>query len=56
MPNSTQALDRKDQIGVIKANSFADIVVFEGDMKADIKTSLLEVKMVMKNGQIEMMK
>jgi imidazolonepropionase-like amidohydrolase len=54
--NAAIALDRKDQIGVVKKNSFADIVVFEGNMKSDIKTSLFQVKMVMKNGQIEMMK
>jgi imidazolonepropionase-like amidohydrolase len=44
-----------DQIGVIKENAFADIVVFEGDMKTDIKKSLFEVNMVMKNGEIEVM-
>jgi len=54
--NAATALDMKDRIGVIKENAFADIVVFEGDMKTDIKKSLFEVKMVMKNGEIEVIK
>ncbi len=54
--NAAMALGMKDQIGVIKENSLADIVVFGGDMKADFKKSLYEVKMVMKNGEIQVMK
>lgn len=51
--NAAAALGMKDQIGVIKENSLADIVVFDGDMKVDIKKSLFDVKMVMKNGVVE---
>lgn len=54
--NAAIALGMRDQIGVIKENAFADIVVFEGDMKTGIKKSLFEVKMVMKNGKIEFLK
>ena len=54
--NAATALDRRDQIGVIKENAFADIVVFEDNMKTDIKKLLFEVKMVMKNGEIEVIK
>lgn len=54
--NAATALGMRDQIGVIKENAFADIVVFEGDMKTSIKKSLFEVKMVMKNGKIEFLK
>ena len=51
--NAATALGMKDRIGVIKENSFADLVVFEGNMKADFKKSIYEVKMVMKNGVVE---
>jgi len=54
--NAADALGMKDQIGTIKENAFADIVVFEGNMKTDFKKSLYEVKMVMKNGSVELMK
>ncbi|WP_224995057.1 amidohydrolase family protein [Cesiribacter sp. SM1] len=53
--NAAIALDMRDKIGVIKQNAFADIVVFEGDMKKNIKKSLFSVKMVMKNGEIHLM-
>ncbi|WP_026970253.1 amidohydrolase family protein [Algoriphagus terrigena] len=50
--NAAAALGMKDQIGVIKPGAFADIVVFGGDLKTDIKTSLYQVKMVIKDGEI----
>ncbi|WP_439484353.1 amidohydrolase family protein [Cyclobacterium plantarum] len=53
--NAGTALGMKDQLGVLKENSFADIVVFDGDMQKDIKKSLFAVRMVMKNGKIEVM-
>jgi imidazolonepropionase-like amidohydrolase len=37
---------------VIRENAFADIAVFEGDLKKDFKTALFDVKMVIKEGKI----
>jgi imidazolonepropionase-like amidohydrolase len=54
--NAAIALGMKDQIGVIKENRFADIVVFAEDMKTDFKKSLFEVKMMMKDGEIQTIK
>lgn len=51
--NAAIALGMKDQIGIIKESSFADIVVFGGDMRDDIKKSLFDVRMVMKDGVVE---
>ncbi|MEN9571558.1 MAG: hypothetical protein RL172_2789 [Bacteroidota bacterium] len=38
--------------GVIKEKMSADIVVFEGDLEKDFKTSVQQVKLVMKAGEI----
>ncbi|KQS27967.1 amidohydrolase family protein [Dyadobacter sp. Leaf189] len=54
--NAAHALEMKDQIGVIKEGAFADIAVFEGDLQKDFKTSLLNVRMVMKEGEIHLRK
>lgn len=54
--NAAIALEMKDQIGVIKENAFADLAVFEGDLKKDFKKSLFQVKMVMKDGKIQYQK
>ena len=51
--NAASALGMKDQIGVIKENSYADIVVFGGNMKEDIKKSLFDVRLVIKDGVVE---
>lgn len=51
--NAAIALGMKDQIGVIKENSYADLVIFGGNMKEDIKKSLFDVRMVMKDGVVE---
>lgn len=39
---------------MIKKNGLADIVVFGDDMKTDFKKSLFQVKMVMKDGGIQL--
>ncbi len=51
--NAAKALQMENQIGVIKENAFADISVFGGDMTKEFKKSLNDVKLVMKNGKIE---
>lgn len=51
--NAAKALQMENQIGVIKENAFADISVFGGDMTKEFKKSLHDVKLVMKNGKIE---
>ncbi|MCF2505307.1 amidohydrolase family protein [Dyadobacter sp. CY107] len=51
--NGSVALGMQGQIGVLKENAMADIVVFNGDMQKDFKKSLFNVKMVMKNGVVE---
>lgn len=52
--NAAIALNRKDQLGVIKENALADIVVFDGDLEANFKEVLLErIKWVMKDGKVE---
>lgn len=50
--NPASILNKKDELGVIKVNSFADIVVFDGDLEIDFATILFKVKKVFKNGQI----
>jgi imidazolonepropionase-like amidohydrolase len=51
--NAAIALDMAGQIGVLKENAIADIVIFNGDMQKDFKKALFDVKMVMKNGVVE---
>ncbi|SKC09377.1 amidohydrolase family protein [Dyadobacter psychrophilus] len=51
--NAAIALGMQGQIGVLKENAKADISVFNGDMQMDFKKALFDVKMVMKNGEVE---
>lgn len=50
--NAAIALNRKDQLGVVKENALADIAVFDGDLEANFKEVLFKVKWVMKDGKI----
>ncbi len=50
--NAAIALNRKDQLGVIKENALADIAVFDGDLEADFKEAFFKVKWVMKDGKV----
>lgn len=54
--NAATALEMKGEIGIIKENAFADIAVFEGDLRKDFKKVLFDVKMVMKDGVIQYQK
>jgi imidazolonepropionase-like amidohydrolase len=51
--NAAVALEMAGQIGVLKENAMADIVIFNGDMQKDFKKALFDVKMVMKSGVVE---
>ncbi|WPP51698.1 amidohydrolase family protein [Catalinimonas niigatensis] len=51
--NASLALNRENQIGVIKENAFADIAVFEGDLETNFKESLFKVQLVIKEGKIQ---
>ncbi len=51
--NASIALNRKDQLGVIKENALADISIFQGDLEKDFKKSIFNVQLVMKDGKIQ---
>ncbi len=50
--NAAVALNKKGQLGVVKENSLADIVLFDGDLENDFPHVLFKVKAVLKNGQV----
>lgn len=50
--NAALALDRKDQLGVIKQGALADLVIFNGDLEKDFKKTVFDVKMTIKNGAV----
>lgn len=50
--NASAALNLVGQIGVIKENALADIVIFNGDLEENFKESLFNVDLVMKDGKI----
>ncbi len=50
--NAAVALNKKGQFGVVKENSLADIVLFDGDLENDFPHVLFKVKAVLKNGQV----
>lgn len=54
--NAAKILSRAGELGVIKANALADLVVFNGDMKQDFSQALFDVTLVMKEGRIEFQK
>jgi imidazolonepropionase-like amidohydrolase len=54
--NAAKILSRSDELGVLKANALADIVVFDGDPKQNFGQMLFDVALVMKEGRIEFQK
>jgi imidazolonepropionase-like amidohydrolase len=50
--NAAVALRKKGELGVIKENALADLVVFEGDLERDFKHGITKVKLVIKDGAI----
>ncbi len=50
--NASIALNRENQIGIIKENASADISIFRGDIEKNFKQSLFHVQLVMKDGKI----
>lgn len=54
--NAAKIVGRTGELGVVKANALADLVVFNGDMKKDFSQALFDVALVMKEGRIEFQK
>ncbi|WP_420146505.1 amidohydrolase family protein [Spirosoma sp.] len=54
--NAARILNQTGELGVIKANALADIVVFNGDLKQNFSQALFDVALVMKEGRIEFQK
>lgn len=54
--NAAKILGRTGELGVIKANALADIVVFNGDMKQNFSQALFDIALVIKEGRIEFQK
>jgi len=50
--NGAKALDRENQIGVIKKNAFADIVILEGDLEKNFKSVIYKPTTIIQNGMI----
>ncbi len=50
--NAALALGRKNELGVLRKGAKADIVVFNGDLEANFKKALFDVRMVIKDGKI----
>lgn len=50
--NASVALNRENQLGVIKENAVADISIFGGDIEMNFRESLFNVQLVMKDGKI----
>ncbi len=54
--NAAKILRRSGELGVLKADALADLVVFNGDMKKQFSQALGDVALVMKDGRIEFQK
>jgi len=54
--NAAKILRRSSELGVLKADALADLVVFNGDMKKQFNQALGDVVLVMKDGRIEFQK
>lgn len=54
--NAAKILGMEGELGVLKENALADIVVFNGDLKKEFSKALFDVKLVIKDGQIEFRK
>ncbi len=49
---SAKSLNKENEIGVLKQDSFADIIAIEGDIENDFINSIENVKFVMKGGKV----
>lgn len=49
---AAEFLDRKDKLGVIKKDAFADIIAVEGDLENDFVKSIFQVRFVMTKGKV----
>ena len=54
--NAARILNRSGELGVLKANALADVVVFNGDLRQNFDLALYDVALVMKEGRIEVQK
>lgn len=50
--NAALALGKKNDLGVLRQGAKADIVVFNGDLEANFKKALFDVRMVIKDGKV----
>lgn len=50
--NAALALGRKNELGVLRQGAKADIVIFNGDLEANFKKVLFDVRIVIKDGKI----
>lgn len=49
---SAKAFNKEDEIGVLKPNSFADIIAVKGDINFDFLNTIKKIVFVMKDGEI----
>jgi imidazolonepropionase-like amidohydrolase len=49
---SAKFMDKENELGVIKAGTYADIIAVKGDLENDFANSIFDVVLVMKNGEI----
>ncbi|XAZ82005.1 amidohydrolase family protein (plasmid) [Fibrella sp. ES10-3-2-2] len=54
--NAAKILSRTGELGTLKVNAVADLVVFDGDLKQNFSQALFDVALVMKQGRIEFQK
>jgi imidazolonepropionase-like amidohydrolase len=50
--NGAKALDRENQIGVLKKGAFADVVILEGDLEKNFKSVIYKPTTIIQNGMI----
>lgn len=50
--NAAKILWAENRIGVVKKDSYADLVVFQGDLEKDFKKVLYNIRLVMKGGTV----
>jgi imidazolonepropionase-like amidohydrolase len=51
---SAKFMDKEDELGVIKAGAYADIIAVKGDLENDFSNTIFNMVLVMKNGEIYM--
>lgn len=50
--NAAKALDKENQIGIIKQGAFADIVIMDGDLEKNFKSVIYKPTTIIQNGMI----